>query len=204
MSSPSRPASHALMTLPTSLRLSSRVMTVICLRERSSRTTRRKLSGTIGRSDIRHFLYFASYSSGSASCTRWPTAQVTMCSSDSREPSCLVNEPGSTPVRSRPTDGFSAMTSVLAMCRSRLAALSAGAGTCRDRLARARENPPDDRVRDAVAAPGAGRRGGEDRRHDAAAAVDHRAARVARAHHAAQRYEAALDRAVPVGVLGHG
>ena len=54
-------------------------MTVICLRERSSRTTSLKRSGTIGRSAMRHFLYLASYSSGSASCTRCPTAHVTTC-----------------------------------------------------------------------------------------------------------------------------
>ena len=84
ISSPSRPASHALMTSETSSRLSIRVMTVICLRERSSRTTSLKRSGTIGRSAMRHFLYLASYSSGSASCTRCPTAHVTTCVSDSR------------------------------------------------------------------------------------------------------------------------
>ena len=84
ISSPSRPASHALMTSETSSRLSIRVITDICLRERSSRTTSLKRSGTIGRSAIRHFLYLASYSSGSASCTRCPTAQVTTCESDSR------------------------------------------------------------------------------------------------------------------------
>ena len=100
------------MTSDTSSRLSMRVMTVICLRERSSRTTSLKRSGTIGRSAMRHFLYLASYSSGSASCTRWPTAHVTTWVSDSRYPSCLANAPGSALVRSRPTDGFSAMTSV--------------------------------------------------------------------------------------------
>ena len=52
------------------------VTTDICLRERSSRTTSLKCSGTIGRSAIRQRLNFGSYSSGSASCTRWPTAQV--------------------------------------------------------------------------------------------------------------------------------
>ena len=40
--------------------------------------------GTIGRSAMRHFLYLASYSSGSASWTRWPTAHVMTWSSDSR------------------------------------------------------------------------------------------------------------------------
>ena len=84
ISSPSRPASQALMTRSTSGRPSSLVMTVICLRERSSRTTSRNSSGTIGRSAMRHFLYFASYSSGSASWTRCPTAHVTTWVSDSR------------------------------------------------------------------------------------------------------------------------
>ncbi len=84
ISSPSRPASQALMTSSTSARLSSLVMTPICLRERSSRTTSLNSGGTIGRSAMRHFLYLGSYSSGSASWTRWPTAQVTTCESDSR------------------------------------------------------------------------------------------------------------------------
>ncbi len=84
ISSPSRPASQAFTTNSTSSRWSWRVMTVICLRERSSRTTSWNSFGTIGRSAIRHFLYLASYSSGSASCTRWPTAHVMTCESDSR------------------------------------------------------------------------------------------------------------------------
>ena len=84
ISSPSRPASQALTTRSTSSRLSSLVITLICFFERSSRTTSLKASGTIGRSAMRHFLNLASYSSGSASCTRCPTAQVMMCSSVSR------------------------------------------------------------------------------------------------------------------------
>ena len=84
ISSPSRPASHAFTTRSTSSRLSSFVITLICFLERSSRTTSLKRSGTIGRSAIRHFLNFGSYSSGSASCTRWPTAHVMTWSSVSR------------------------------------------------------------------------------------------------------------------------
>ena len=84
ISSPSRPASQALTTWSTSSRRSSFVITPICFFERSSRTTSLKRSGTIGRSAMRHFLYFGSYSSGSASWTRWPTAQVITWSSDSR------------------------------------------------------------------------------------------------------------------------
>ena len=79
ISSPSRPASQALTTSSTSSRLSSLRDDVICFFERSSRTTSLNSSGTIGRSAIRHFLYLASYSSGSASCTRCPTAHVTTC-----------------------------------------------------------------------------------------------------------------------------
>ena len=75
ISSPSRPASHALMTRSTSSRRSSLEITLNCFFERSSRTTRRNSSGTIGRSAIFHFLYLGSYSSGSASWTRCPTAQ---------------------------------------------------------------------------------------------------------------------------------
>ena len=84
ISSPSRPASQALTTRSTSSRLSSLVMTLICFLERSSRTTSLNSSGTIGRSAMRHFLYFGSYSSGSASCTRCPTAHVITCVSVSR------------------------------------------------------------------------------------------------------------------------
>src|SRR4029453_1763091 len=49
MSSPSRPASHALTTLSTSSRRSWSRTTFICFSERSSRTTSLKWRGTIGR-----------------------------------------------------------------------------------------------------------------------------------------------------------
>ena len=45
--------------------------------KRSSRITSLKRSGTIGRSAMRHFFHSGLYSSGSASCTRCPTAHVT-------------------------------------------------------------------------------------------------------------------------------
>ena len=64
------------------------------------------------------------------------------------------------------------------------------------------ERVAHDRVRHAVAAARAARGRGEDRRHDAAGAVDHRAAGVARAHGAAQRGDRAPHRAAAVGVLG--
>src|SRR4051794_29291492 len=201
ISSPSRPASQALMTRSTSLRPSSFVITVICLRERSSRTTSRKSSGTIGRSAMRHFLYLASYSSGSASCTRWPTAHVTTWVSDSRYPSCFENWPGSARVRSRPTDGFSAMTSVLAMRRPTVAGRSTGTGAGGDRPRGLRERGADDRVGHPEAAARARRGRGEDGRHDAPAAVHHRAARVAAAHRPAQRGDRPPDRPTAVGVL---
>src|SRR4051812_41489343 len=95
-----------------SSRPSWRLTTVICFLERSSRTTSLKRSGMIGRSAIRHFLNLGSYSSGSASCTRCPTAHVITCSGPSSQPSPFENGPGSTRARSRPTEGFSAITSV--------------------------------------------------------------------------------------------
>src|SRR5438270_7302570 len=112
MSSPSRPASHALTTSSTSSRASCLETTLICLRERSSRTTSLKRSGTMGRSAIRQLLYFVSYASGSASCTRWPTAHVITFCGPSRKPSYFWNGPSSTRARSCPTEGFSAITSV--------------------------------------------------------------------------------------------
>ena len=53
------------------------------------------------------------------------------------------------------------------------------------------------------AAPRTARRGGEDRRHDAPAAVHHRPAGVAGAHHPAQRGQPPLHRPAAVGVGGH-
>jgi hypothetical protein len=77
MSSPSRPASHALITWSMSSRLSSVSISFSCFFALASRGTSLKpFGGTIGRSAIRHFFHFSSYSSGSASWTRWPTAQV--------------------------------------------------------------------------------------------------------------------------------
>ena len=113
INSPSRPASQALTTNSTSSRESRRLITFICFFERSSRITSLKRSGTIGRSAIRHFLNRSSYSSGSASWTRCPTAHVRTCSGPSRNPSPFVNGPWSTFEISRPTDGFSAITNVL-------------------------------------------------------------------------------------------
>ncbi len=123
ISSPSRPASQALTTRSRSSRPRSWRRTDICFWERSSRTTSRKLEGTIGRSAMRHFLYLSSYSSGSASWTRWPTAHEMRCSGPSSQravfspppPVCFSNGPGSTRARSCPTEGFSAMTSALPM-----------------------------------------------------------------------------------------
>ena len=77
ISSPSRPASQALMTRSTSSRFSSLWIAFSCFFDLASRGTSLNSSGTIGRSAIRHFLNFSSYSSGSASWTRWPTAHVT-------------------------------------------------------------------------------------------------------------------------------
>ena len=115
------------MTCSTSSRPSCLVTTDICLRERSSRTTSLNLSGTIGRSGIRQVLNFGSYSSGSASCTRWPTAHVTTWSGPSRKPSCFLNGPFRTRAKSPPTEGFSAITRVFDMAPSVAAGDFAGA-----------------------------------------------------------------------------
>jgi hypothetical protein len=48
-----------------------------------SRACSRNSSGMIGRSSIRQRLKRSSYSSGAISSTRWPTANVTIVSSDS-------------------------------------------------------------------------------------------------------------------------
>ena len=71
ISSPSRPASQALITRSTSLRARSLWIAAqscffaLC----ASRGRSRNSSGTIGRSAMRHFLNFSSYSSGSTSST---------------------------------------------------------------------------------------------------------------------------------------
>src|SRR5712691_3730324 len=165
MSSPSRPASHALMILSMSSRFSSVSISFSCFLDFASRGTSLKPSGgTIGRSAIFHFFHFSSYSSGSASWTRWPTAHVITYSSDSRKTassrvarvlvvdlaasttSSLVSStfflprfglisssfrrwkgPSSAPARSRPTEGFSAITSVFGI-QNTIAALGMGAG----------------------------------------------------------------------------
>src|SRR6185295_12618943 len=113
------------------------------------------------------------------------------------------NAPGRTRVRSRPTDGFSAMTNVLPMSPGRVAqSPSTATRPGADRAGGVGELVANDVVRYGVAAARAGGGRGEDRRHDAAGAVDHRAARVARAHDAAQGGDPAPDRAATVGVLG--
>src|SRR6266511_1020431 len=153
ISSPSRPASQALMTWSMSSRLSSVSISFSCFFALASRgTSLSPFGGTIGRSAMRHFFHFSSYSSGSASWTRWPTAHVITYSSDSRKTgssravrdlgfdvafsttSSAVSSvfflprfglmssslrrwkgPSSAPARSRPTEGFSAITRVLAI-----------------------------------------------------------------------------------------
>ena len=136
---------------------------------------------------MRHFLNLSSYSSGSASWTRWPTAQrddvlgtLEPALGLLAAPCFFSNGPGSTRARSRPTDGFSAMTSVLAMRRGSVAAGRTAAPGQRPRTGPVDTRPAtgaagstaqrrDDRVGHAVAAAGGPRRGGrEDRGHDAA------------------------------------
>ena len=72
-------------------------------------TTSFILSGIIGRVSISHFIYFLSYSSGSASVTRCPRAHVTTYSLPSRIPLPFWVQ-WSTLAISLATDGFSAIT----------------------------------------------------------------------------------------------
>src|SRR5438034_4013977 len=166
MSSPSRPASQALMILSTSSRFRSVSISFSCFFDFASRGTSLKpFGGTIGRSAIFHFFHFSSYSSGSASWTRWPTAQVITYSSDSRKTASsrvvrvfagdftasttssfvgcsafflprfgLMSSsfrrwkgPSSAPARSRPTEGFSAMTRIFGI-KNTIASLGMDAG----------------------------------------------------------------------------
>src|SRR4051812_4092076 len=114
--------------------------------------------------------------------------------------------PGSAAARSRPTDGFSAMTRVL-LTEVSLATSSPGAVSVRARPRPHRpvclaERPGHDRIRhpeaDALPAPHGGP---EDRGDHAPAAVDHGATRVAGAHKTPQRCDLAQDRPAPIGVL---
>ena len=69
-------------------------------------------SGSMGRVSMSHLAHSLSYASGGDSSTRWPRAQVTTYLSPSRQPSPGRLQP-STRASSRPTEGFSASTSVL-------------------------------------------------------------------------------------------
>ena len=112
-SSPSRPASVAIISSVTSPRFIREDTTWNCRRD-SGITTSFIFWGSIGRSCMSHFSYFLSYTSGSARVTRWPKAQVTIYLSPSRYPFPLFLQ-SSTRASSRPTEGFSARTSVFAI-----------------------------------------------------------------------------------------
>ena len=114
ISSPSRPASQALTSVPTSLRLISLTMAlsrVLVL----SIGLRSKYGGITGRLAKLHLPRLTSNSSGAWISTRWPTAEVTIQSSPSKYSSCFSNLPA-VGVRARTmscaTEGFSAITSV--------------------------------------------------------------------------------------------
>ncbi len=76
ISSPSRPASQALMICDTSLRLTSRT-TALSRVFALSIGARSKCGGTTGRLAKLHLPRLTSYSSGALISTRWPTAEVT-------------------------------------------------------------------------------------------------------------------------------
>ena len=112
ISSPSRPASHALMSASTSFRLSKRLSTL-------SRPTFLSIGasansgGSDGRFSIFHFPRAGSKPSGGASSSRWPTAdEMTHWSFSYQSPSFFTP---SAFARSVATLGFSAMTRVFGM-----------------------------------------------------------------------------------------
>ena len=110
ISSPSRPASHALMRVETSLRLISLFNT---LRRASvfGIGLSAKYGGIIGKCAKLHLPRFTSNSSGTAISSKWPTADDRTYSSDSKYSSCLVKPPSVFAI-SFATEGFSAMMRV--------------------------------------------------------------------------------------------
>ena len=76
ISSPSRPASQALISAVTSLRLTS-LTTAFSRVLALSMGARSKCGGTTGRWAKLHLPRLTSYSSGALISTRWPTAEVT-------------------------------------------------------------------------------------------------------------------------------
>ena len=109
ISSPSRPASQALMMRLTSLRLMSFCKT---LRRDSVLAMGRKskCGGMTGKLTNDHFPRLTSYSSGAAISRRWPTADEIKNASFSKYSSCLVKPPRALAI-SFATDGFSAIMS---------------------------------------------------------------------------------------------
>src|SRR5450830_1721599 len=111
INSPSRPASQALIRPVTSLRLISRDS---ALRRDSVLAIglSAKCGGIIGRWVKVHLPRLTSYSSGTAISSKWPTAEDSTYSSDSKYSSCLVKPPSVFAI-SFATEGFSAMMRVL-------------------------------------------------------------------------------------------
>ena len=79
-----------------------------CLRQDSATISFHSL-GTIGRSSVRHFLYFSSYSSGSACLRMWPKPHVTTPFGVSKKPSPLRTGAPRIFAISLPMLGFSAI-----------------------------------------------------------------------------------------------
>ena len=115
ISSPSRPASQALMRAPTSLRLACLTMALSRVLVLSIGLTS-KCGGITGRWAKLHLPRLTSNSSGAWISSRWPTALVTTYFSFSKCSSCFSNLPAtgvSARTMSCATEGFSAMTNVL-------------------------------------------------------------------------------------------
>src|ERR1041385_246678 len=156
MSSPSRPASHALMKPATSLRLIRRSKAfrrslLFSIGERS------KCGGIRGSRANDHLPFLTSYFSGTASSSRCPTAEDRTYSSLSKW-SPLRVKPPSARAMSAATDGFSAMMSFLPMRRK----------AADDKCKRAPAQPPAGRGASALARDPRARRAEEILRHEAA------------------------------------
>ncbi len=108
INSPSRPASQALITRPTSFL--SKSFLIVRIRSLCPDFFLSPIfSGTIGSTSRVQALYFSSTSCGASNSKRWPTAKVTTKSSPSKNPSFSSKPPRAT-ARSLATLGFSVMT----------------------------------------------------------------------------------------------
>ena len=160
---------------------------------------------------MRHFLYLASYSSGSASWTRWPTAHVTTCSGSATRgtPSCFCERPRAGRARGPPDGRLLGDDERLAHERAqgsdaRERQLSAQGPVDDRRRARPRATVAHDRVRARRSRRAAPRRASRRRPSSRRARAPSTSGppELPGRTRAAQRRDRAAHRAAAVGVLG--